>query len=149
MIRCQQQSDFNATFLGHPSTQLALRVLTSPASEQSTMRRARASQRARSSQSRITSATPGARSCSAASALFPVREYIDDALVLRSERALTSGKISTTNRRRGRARALPRARSCAIRFGAEDVWRIEEIEISTNTCFVDLILHCLDGLGCC
>ena len=104
-----QQSDFHATFLGHPSTQY-LRVLTSPASQQSTMRRARASQRARSSQSRITSATPEARSCSAASALFPVREY---------------GYIYSIYRRR--ARASQRARSCAIRFGAEDVWRIEEI----------------------
>ena len=124
-----QQSDFNATFLGHPSTQLALRVLTSPASQQSTMRRARASQRARSSQSRITSATPGARSCSAASALFPVREYgsrpdisilyIDDALVLRSERALAPlGLVQKM-------------------FGGS-----KKFEISTNTCFVDLILHC-------
>ena len=98
-----RQSDFNATFLGHPSTQY-LRVLTSPASQQSTMRRlhslgsprrplerARAQQRARSFRF----------------------ESIDDALALRSERALTSGYIYTIYR--------------AIRFGAEDVWRIEEI----------------------
>ena len=92
-----QQPDFNATFLGHLSTQLALRVLTSPASQQSTMRRARASQRARSSQSRITSATPGACSCLAASALFPVQEYI----------WITS--------------ATPGARSCLATYGC--IWK--------------------------
>ena len=83
--------------LGDPCSALVLGSERALSGSIEYRRRARASQRARSSHFRITSATPAARSCLAASALFPVLECRRRARASQRARSARSRITSVTH----------------------------------------------------